>query len=166
APFACGVVIEHMCGDQCPVVDPVRRPCLLVQCHVAGCQLPGHRVGEPLGPAAVLHRRDDVLVPLLAERGQDAAVAGVLAVPVRAALPDAHGGQVRGLGRRNLPLVLRVVGDSGQADLAVAPGRRAAPFVAARESTRIQPYPWGTHRSGSTTSKFWYLLVVLRVTSG
>ena len=56
-----------------------------------------------------------------------------VAVPVGGALPDAHGGEVRRLQRRHVPLVDAVVGDAVEPDLAVRPGLHAGPFDAVVE---------------------------------
>ena len=56
-----------------------------------------------------------------------------VAVPVGGAFPDAHGGEVRRLQRRHVPLVDAVVGDAVEADLAVRPGLHAGPFDAVVE---------------------------------
>jgi hypothetical protein len=55
---------------------------------------------------------------------------GHVAVPVGGAFPDAHGGKVRRLQRRHVPLVDTVVGDAVEPDLAVGPRLHAGPFDA------------------------------------
>src|SRR5499433_4532668 len=91
-----------------------------------------------VGPLAalarpVLHRFHLHVVPVLPERADDAAVVGHVAVPVGGALPDAHGGQVRWLQRRHVPLVDAVIGNAVEPDLAVGPGLHAGPFDAVVE---------------------------------
>src|SRR5262245_52592398 len=58
---------------------------------------------------------------------------GHVAVPVGGALPDAHGGQVRRLQRRHVPLVDAVIGNAVEPDLAVRPGLHAGPLDAVVE---------------------------------
>ena len=58
---------------------------------------------------------------------------GHVAIPVGGALPDAHGGQVRRLQRRHVPLVDGVVGDAVESDLAARPRLHAGPFDAVVE---------------------------------
>src|SRR5215471_7642252 len=82
---------------------------------------------------AVLHRFHLHVVPVLPERADDAAVVGHVAVPVGGAFPDAHGGEVRRLQRRDVPLVDAVIGDAVEPDLAIRPGLHAAPFDAVVE---------------------------------
>src|SRR3954466_9363396 len=55
---------------------------------------------------------------------------GHVAVPVGGALPDTHGGKVRRLQRRHVPLGDAVVGDAVEPDLAVGPRLYAGPFDA------------------------------------
>ena len=55
---------------------------------------------------------------------------GHVAVPVGGALPDAHGGEVRRLQRRHVPLVDAVIGNAVEPDLAVRPRLHAGPFDA------------------------------------
>ncbi len=78
----------------------------------------------------VLHRAHLHVVPVGPEGREDAAMMRHVAVPVGGALPHAHGGQVRRLQRRDMPLVDAVIGDAVQPDLAVAPGLHARPFDA------------------------------------
>src|SRR5262249_30535202 len=82
---------------------------------------------------AVLHRFHLHVVPVLPERADDAAVMGHVAVPVGGALPDAHGGQVRRLQRRDVPLIDSVIGNPVEPDLAVRPRLHAGPFDAVVE---------------------------------
>src|SRR3977135_4623532 len=52
------------------------------------------------------------------------------AVPIGGALPDAHGGEMRRLQRRHVPLVDAVIGNPVEPDLAVGPRLYAGPFDA------------------------------------
>src|SRR3954465_15529703 len=70
---------------------------------------------------AVLHGLHLHLLPVLAERADEAAVARALAVRVVPAFPGADRGEVRWLRGGGAPLVARVVGDAVHADLARAP---------------------------------------------
>src|SRR5499433_3492474 len=79
---------------------------------------------------AVLHRLHLHVVPVFPERADDAAVMGHVAVPIGRTLPDAHGGQVRRLEARHVPLVDGVIGDAVDPDLAVRPRLRVCPFDA------------------------------------
>ena len=58
---------------------------------------------------------------------------GHVAVPVGGPLPDAHGGEVRRLQRRHVPLVDGIVGDAVEPDLAGRPRLHAGPFDAVVE---------------------------------
>ena len=71
-------------------------------------------------------------------------------VVVGGPLPDADGGQVRGLERRHLPLVHPVVRDAVQADLAAAPGLRRRPLDAVVKVPRLpgRPDVEDTRRAG------------------
>src|SRR6266478_1198087 len=82
---------------------------------------------------AVLHGLDLHVVPVFPERADDAAVMGHVAVPVGGALPHAHGGEVRRLEARHMPLIDGVIGDTVEPDLAVRPRLRAGPFDAVVE---------------------------------
>ena len=94
----------------------------------------GHAALEPAGAAAVLHGIDLRLRPVLHEAAaEDAAVVRHVAVEIRGAFPGADGGQMLGLQRRRLPLVLGIVGDAVEADLAVRPGLHARPVDALRK---------------------------------
>src|SRR5271169_561726 len=79
---------------------------------------------------AVLHGLDLHVVPIFPERAEDAAVMGHVTVPVGGAFPDAHGGEVRRLARRHVPLVDAVIGNAVEADFAVRPRLDAGPFDA------------------------------------
>src|SRR5207247_11273039 len=94
---------------------------------------PGHTLaGHPAAPACasprVLHPDDLRGEPGPAEGAQNAAVMAEVAVIIGGPLPDADGGQMRRLERRDLPLVHRVVGDAVQADLDGAPRLRHRPL--------------------------------------
>src|SRR5215468_11756998 len=82
---------------------------------------------------AVLHGLHLHVVPVFPERADEAAVMGHVAVPVGGAFPDAHGGQVRRLQRRHMPLVDAVIGNAVEPDLAVRPGLHAGPLDAVVE---------------------------------
>src|SRR5262249_53576710 len=71
----------------------------------------------------------------------DAAVPAKLAVVIGGPFPDAQRSEVLGLERRSLPLVHRIVGDAGEADLAVRPQLRPGPFDAGREILRLARRP-------------------------
>ena len=86
---------------------------------------------------AVLHRLHLHVVPILPEGAENAAMMRHVAIPVGGAFPDAHGGEVRRLQRRDMPLVDAVVGDAVQADLAVGPRLHAGPFDAVVEIERL-----------------------------
>src|SRR5829696_5115683 len=79
---------------------------------------------------AVLHRLDLHVVPIGPEGRDHAAVVGHVAIPIGGALPDAHGGEMRRLQRRHVPLVDAVIGDAVEPDLAVRPGLHAGPLDA------------------------------------
>ncbi len=96
---------------------------------------PGHEfAGDTAAVAAfadaMLDRPDAEVVHGEREGREDAAVVGVLAVVVGRAFPDAHGGEVRRLQRRDVPLVGGEIGDAVEADLAVRPRLHAGPFDA------------------------------------
>ena len=82
---------------------------------------------------AVLHGLDLHVVPVLPERAENAAVVRHVAIPVGGAFPDAHGGEMRRLQRRDMPLVDAVVGNAVEPDLAVRPWLHAGPFDAVIE---------------------------------
>src|SRR6186997_155348 len=65
-------------------------------------------------------------------------------------LPGADGGEVLGLQRRRLPLVLPIVGDAVEADLAVRPRLHAGPVDADREVLRLAQGPDVDHARRST----------------
>src|SRR5205807_74217 len=103
-----------------PVLDPVRlEPLLLTGCAHETLEIPARMqaLAAPVGP----------------ERADDAAVRGHAAVPVGGALPHAHGGEVRRLEARQVPLIDGVVGDAVEPDLAVRPWLRAGSFDAVVE---------------------------------
>ena len=64
-----------------------------------------------------------------------------VAVEIGRTLPQADRREVLGLKRRRLPLVLGVVGDAVQADLAVGPLLHAGPFDALCEVLRLAQRP-------------------------
>jgi hypothetical protein len=61
---------------------------------------------------AVLHGLHLHVVPVLPERGENAAVMRHVAVPVGRAFPHAHGGEMRRLQRGDVPLVHAVIGNA------------------------------------------------------
>src|SRR6516165_1031224 len=78
---------------------------------------------------AVLHLKDLARVPHLHELvGEDAAVPVPVAVHVSGAFPRDHGGEMRWLQLRHMPLIDGVVGDAIKPYLAVGPWSRAGPF--------------------------------------
>src|SRR5205823_14088734 len=82
---------------------------------------------------AVLHRLHLHVVPILPERADDAAAMSHIAVPVGGALPHAHGGEMRRLKARHVPLIDGVVGNTVESDLAVRPRLRSRPLDAVVE---------------------------------
>ena len=93
-------------------------------------QLAMHAASFTALAGAVLHGLDLHVVPVFPERAEDAAVVRHVAIPVGGAFPDAHGGQVRRLARRHLPLVDAIIGNAVEPDLAVRPRLHAGPFDA------------------------------------
>ena len=96
---------------------------------------PAHQFAVHAAPlaafaGAVLHGLDLHVVPVLPERAENAAVVRHIAIPVGGALPDAHGGEMRRLERRHVPLVDAVIGNAVEPDLAVRPRLHAGPFDA------------------------------------
>ena len=105
----------------------------------------GHAALEAPRAAPVLQRINLRLRPTLDEAtAEDAAMMRHVAIEIGGAFPGANGGEVLGLQRGRLPLVLGVVGDAVEADLAVRPGllrrptRRRAPSPAPRAATRCR----------------------------
>jgi hypothetical protein len=64
-----------------------------------------------------------------------------VAVEIGGPFPGADRGQMLGLQRRRLPLVLGVIGDAVEPDLAVRPGLRAGPVDALRQVLRLAQRP-------------------------
>ena len=122
------VVVERVSEDIAAQIAPVFRQLIVRQGLIPAYRPAGDPAHRALFAAAVLHRLDLHVVPVFPERADDAAMVRHVAVPVGGALPDAHRGEVRRLHRGDVPLVDRVVGNAGQADLAVAPGLRRRPF--------------------------------------
>src|SRR5512139_3512197 len=90
----------------------------------------------------MLQRIDLVLRPALGEAvAEDAAVMRHVAVEIGGALPKADRGEMPGLKRRALPLVLGIIGDAVQADLAVRPRLYAGPFGALRKVEGLRAGP-------------------------
>jgi hypothetical protein len=90
----------------------------------------------------MLQRIDLVLRPALGEAvAEDAAVVRHVAVEIGGALPQADRGEVLRLQRRALPLVLGVIGDAVQSDLAVRPRLHAGPLDALRQILRFAKRP-------------------------
>src|SRR5436190_6512131 len=101
-----------------------------------------HAALETAPAATILHGIDLRLRPVLNEATvEDATVVRHIAVKIGRAFPDADGREVFGLQRRGLPLVLPVIGNAVEADLAVRPGLRAAPLDTAREVLRFAQRP-------------------------
>src|SRR5205814_936672 len=96
----------------------------------------GHAAAKAAAAAAVLQRQHLRARPVAREGAEDAAVMRHVAVEIRSALPQADRGEVLRLQRRALPLVLGVVGDAVQPDLAVRPRLQACPFDALRKIER------------------------------
>jgi hypothetical protein len=86
---------------------------------------------------AVLHGLDLHVVPVFPKRAENAAVVRHVAIPVGGAFPDAHGGKVRRLERRHVPLIDAVVRNAVEPDLAVRPRLHAGPFDALVEIFRL-----------------------------
>src|SRR6185437_9872864 len=101
-----------------------------------------HAALEAARAAAVLHGVDLRTRPVLHEAAaEDAAVMRHVAVEVGGALPGADRGEVLRLQRRRLPLVLGVIGDAVEADLAVRPRLYAGPVDALRQVLRLAQRP-------------------------
>ncbi len=130
-------IVERVGQDVAAEFRAVGGELLLAQRLRPAYQLAGYLAARPVGAAAVLHRLDLHVVPVLPEGAEDASVARHVAVPVGCALPDAHGGEVRRLQRGDVPLVDGVIGDAVEADLAVAPGLFGGPFDAVVEILRL-----------------------------
>src|SRR3984957_18391583 len=64
---------------------------------------------------------------------EDAAVMRHVAIEIGGALPRTDRGEMLRLQRRGLPLILGIIGDSIQSDLATGPRLDAGPFHAGRE---------------------------------
>ena len=94
-------------------------------------QSPFMRLLKPRLPRPFCTRVDlRASTSLARSRAEDAAVMRHVAVEVGGALPQADRGEMLGLQRGGLPLVLGVVGDAVQADLAVRPRLHAGPVDA------------------------------------
>src|SRR6476619_1603572 len=85
----------------------------------------------------VLHGLHLHVVPILREGRIDAAIVAKLAIEVGETFPHADRGEMLRLQVRHLPLVDRVIGNAGEADLAVRPVLLARPFDAIREILRL-----------------------------
>ena len=128
------LVVEGVLADFIAKVAAIARQLCLRQC----ARRPAHQAAvHTAAPAAlagpVLHRLHLHVVPILPEGAEDAAMVRHVAIPVGRAFPDAHGGKMWRLQRSDVPLVDCVVGDSVEADLAVAPGLCCGPFDAVVE---------------------------------
>src|SRR5207244_3711469 len=86
---------------------------------------------------AVLNVLDLVFVPLAPPRRVNSPVVCRVAVPVGGALPWTDRGQMRRLELGDRPLVHRVVRNTVQPDLAVAPGLGSGPLNAVVEVLRL-----------------------------
>ena len=105
-------------------------------------QSPFMRLLKPRVPRPFCTRVDLRLRPVLHEAAaEDAAVMRHVAVEIGGAFPQADRGEMLGLQRRGLPLVLGVVGDAVEADLAVRPGLHAGPVDALRQVLRLAQRP-------------------------
>ncbi len=120
------VVDERVGADLGPEVDPVGGELLVGEALVAADQLPGDRVPRSALPQAVLDRLDLLVVPVLPERRQDAAVVRGVAVEVARPLPHADRPQVGRLGGGDQPLVHAEVGDPESPTLPSDHGSAAA----------------------------------------
>src|SRR6185312_17497817 len=107
----------------------------------AGDEVAVHPAAMPARAETVLHGLDLHVVPILREGRIDAAVVAELAVEVGEAFPHADRGKMLRLQARDLPLIDRVIGDAGQADLAVRPRLLARPFDAVGEVVRLARRP-------------------------
>ena len=131
-------------------VAPVLAELFLRQRLRTGHPVAVHAALEAAGAAAVLHAVDLRLRPVLHEAAvEDAAVVRHVAVEVGRALPQADRREVLGLQRGGLPLVLRVVGNAVEADLAVRPGLDAGPIDALLEVLRLAQRPDVDHALGA-----------------
>ncbi len=127
------VVVERMLANVAAEVAAVLGELSLAQCLRPADELAVHAAPAAALARAVLHGLHLHVVPVFPERAENAAMVRHVAIPVGGALPDAHGGEMRGLHRRHLPLVDAVVGNAVEADLAVRPGLDAGPFDAVVE---------------------------------
>src|SRR6185369_1902012 len=81
---------------------------------------------------------------------EDAAVVRHVAVKIGSALPQADRGEMLRLQRRALPLVLGVIGNAVQPDLAIRPGLHAGPLDALCEVLRLAERPDVDHARGAS----------------
>ena len=116
----------------------------------AGHPVAVHAALEPRVPRPFCTRIDLRFRPVLDEAAiEDAAVVRHVAVEVGGAFPEADRGKMLGLQRGGLPLVLGVIGDAVEADLAVRPGLHARPVDALREILRLAQRPDVDHARAS-----------------
>ena len=116
--------------DRRAKVRPVPSQLLIRQCFRTGGKLARVGVDVTFLSKAVLYRHYLLLEPVRPEGAQDSPMVGHVPVPIRGPLPGDHGGEMRRLQGSHMPLIDRIIGDSQQADLAVAPGLGARPLDA------------------------------------
>src|SRR4029453_737263 len=95
---------ERMGADFVAQRAAVSPELFLGQGERAADQLAVHARAPAALASAGLHGLSLHVVPVLPERTDDAAMMGHIAVPIGGALPNAHGGQVRRLQSRPVPL--------------------------------------------------------------
>src|SRR5690606_36145550 len=103
------LTVEHMGPDLGAEVASIASQHLVVERLRTADELARHAAAGPSLTEPVLHGLDLQLVPVGPEGAQDSAVMSHVAVPIRSALPDANGGEMRWPKRRHLPLVDAVV---------------------------------------------------------
>ncbi len=131
-------------------VPPVGAELFLGELDRARHPVAVHAALEAARAAPVLERVDLRARPVVRETvAENAAVMRHVAIEVGGALPQADRGQVLWLQRRALPLVLGVVGDAVQPDLAVRPRLHARPFDAGGEVHRLAARPDVDHARAS-----------------
>ena len=123
-------VVERMGQNIAAEIAAVLRQFLVRQSLRPAHQFAVHAAALAAFAGAVLHGLDLHVVPVVPERAEDAAVVRHVAIPVGGAFPDAHGGEMRRLERRHVPLVDAVVGNAVEPDLAARPRLHARPFDA------------------------------------
>src|SRR5262249_53927619 len=114
-------------------IGPIVRELVLAERFRPAYELAVHERTLAAHASPVLHGLHLHVVPVLPERAQNAAVMSHVAVPVRRALPNANGREMRRLQRSHMPLVDAVIRYAVEPDLAVRPWLHAGPFDAVVE---------------------------------